>query len=115
MDRTMIPMPPIHCVKDRQKAIPCESVPGSGMIDAPVVVNPAADSKNASVGLSMAPVRRYGSVPKIEIAIHASPTAAKPSLGDSSPGRSNPLHRANPMIVVSAAAPRSPGRSDHSP
>ena len=49
----MIPIPPIHCVSERQNWIPCGSRPGSGMIEAPVVVKPPAVSNTAINALSM--------------------------------------------------------------
>ena len=52
----MIPIPPIHWVKERQKTTPWDNRPGSGTMDAPVVVIPAADSKIASVKFPIAPV-----------------------------------------------------------
>jgi hypothetical protein len=101
----MIPMPPIHWVNDLQKRIPWGRTPGSGMIEAPVVVKPDAVSKTASVTLLIVPVNRYGSAPRRPIAIHAMPTAANPSLVLSSPGRSNSFHTTAPVRVVTAAAP----------
>ena len=54
----MIPMPPSHWVRARQKRIPFGSTLGSPRIDDPVVVNPDAVSKNASVRSGMAPLNR---------------------------------------------------------
>ena len=48
-ERTIIPIPPIHCVNDRQKSNPCGNDSISVRIDAPVVVNPDMVSKKASV------------------------------------------------------------------
>ena len=84
----MIPMPPIHWDNDLQNRMPWDSRPGSGMIEAPVVVIPAALSNTASVTLPIDPVNRYGRLPKSVKAIHARPTAENPSLVLSSPGRS---------------------------
>ena len=47
-------------------------------------------------------------------AIHAKPTAANPSLVESSPGRSNTRQRVKPVSEVMTAARTSPGMSDHS-
>ena len=54
----MIPIPPSHCVSDRHIKMPWLSVPGSGAMEAPVVVKPAAVSKKASVNEVISPVRR---------------------------------------------------------
>ena len=46
----MIPMPPSHWVKLRQKRMPQPEPSISVMTEAPVVVKPEADSKSASIG-----------------------------------------------------------------
>ncbi|MBA7590946.1 hypothetical protein ES708_33090 [subsurface metagenome] len=48
-ERTMIPIPPSHCVMLLQNNNPCDRDSMSLRIDAPVVVNPDIVSKNASV------------------------------------------------------------------
>ena len=58
MDNTMIPMPPIHWVSARHHRTPWLRAAGSGTTDDPVVVIPAAVSKNASVIPSIDPVTR---------------------------------------------------------
>ena len=57
-DRMMIPIPPSHCVKARQMTMPWLRVPGSCVIEEPVVVNPAAVSKKALVKELISPVSR---------------------------------------------------------
>ncbi len=56
--KTMMPIPPIHCVMLRQNRIPRGSASMSPRIVAPVVVKPETVSKNASVKPGMAPVSR---------------------------------------------------------
>jgi hypothetical protein len=51
-------MPPTHCVVDRQNRIPRGMEAGSVRIEAPVVVNPDAVSKNALVIEGIAPLKR---------------------------------------------------------
>ncbi len=60
---TMIPIPPSHWLKPRQKRRPRGSEPGSEKIEAPVVVKPEIDSKKASSGEAM-PASQNGSAPK---------------------------------------------------
>src|SRR5664279_6087553 len=60
----IIPAPPSHCVRLLQKRIPFGMVSTSGRMDAPVVVNPDIDSKNASPKLVIEPLIRKGRVPK---------------------------------------------------
>ena len=48
-DSTMIPMPPSHWMKLRQKSSPREMDSMSVRMEDPVVVKPDTDSKNASV------------------------------------------------------------------
>ena len=62
----MIPMPPIHCIKARQKSNPWGNDSKSGIADDPVVVKPAIVSKNASTGLDNVPVMMNGNMPKSE-------------------------------------------------
>ncbi len=61
---TMIPMPPIHCVRLRQYRMPFDTPSISVRMDAPVVVMPDMVSKKALVTLGIAPLIRYGSIPK---------------------------------------------------
>ena len=49
-------------------------------IEAPVVVNPDIDSKNASTGLDILPDIRKGNAPKIALVTHPNVTIANPSL-----------------------------------
>ena len=53
--KTMIPIPPSQCVKDRQNRIDLGSDSMSVNIDAPVVLKPDADSKKASAKFGMYP------------------------------------------------------------
>ncbi len=76
MPSTMIPIPPIHCVKLRQNRMPCGRDSMSEKTVAPVVVNPDTDSKSAWTGESMTPVNRYGSAPKTPIASQDRETTA---------------------------------------
>nr|WP_291026445.1 hypothetical protein [Hydrogenophaga sp.] len=46
----MIPIPPSHWVKLRQKRMPRPALSMSVITEAPVVVKPEADSKRASTG-----------------------------------------------------------------
>ena len=46
---TSTPMPPIQCVKLRQKSIPCPIASTFVRIEAPVVVKPLTVSKSASM------------------------------------------------------------------
>ena len=58
IESTMIPIPPIHWVKARHHSTPCPNAAGSGIIEDPVVVIPAAVSKKASVIPLTEPVTR---------------------------------------------------------
>ena len=64
----------------RQNNIPFITDSISLITDAPVVVNPAIDSKYASVKVSNVPERRYGRDPNNDITIHARVTMTKASL-----------------------------------
>ncbi|MBA7708933.1 hypothetical protein ES703_117838 [subsurface metagenome] len=85
----MIPMPPIHWMKARQKRIPrgmlsmplarCGCRLTSPRIVAPVVVSPDMASKNASVKLGMAPERKKGREANRASVIQPSVTMANPS------------------------------------
>ena len=74
MVKNTIPKPPIHCVSERQKSIPCGKHSTSLIIVAPVVVKPDMVSKKASVKLSMYPPTIYGIVPNSENTTHATVT-----------------------------------------
>lgn len=62
----MIPMPPIQCVRLRQKIMDLGSTSISVKMDAPVVVKPETDSKNASVKEGIDAEKMYGKLPKTE-------------------------------------------------
>ncbi len=58
MERTMIPMPPSHWVRLRQRRTPFGSPSTALKMLEPVVVKPETLSKKASVKPGIAPVRR---------------------------------------------------------
>jgi hypothetical protein len=58
MTNNIIPSPPIQWVKLRQNKIEYGRDSTSGKIDAPVVVKPEHDSKNASIKEAIDPLRR---------------------------------------------------------
>ena len=72
-------MPPIQCVKLRQKISDFGSASTSLKIDAPVVVKPETVSKSASSKFGIAPVRKKGNEPKKLKTIQARPTEIRPS------------------------------------
>lgn len=78
--KTIIPSPPIQCVKLLQKRIENGRDSTSENIDAPVVVNPDDDSKNASTNEEMVPLKRYGNAPMPDKTSQERETARKPSL-----------------------------------
>ena len=55
---TITPMPPIHCVVERQNSSPWEVASMLGVTVAPVVVKPEIDSNKASSIRSKCPVSR---------------------------------------------------------
>src|ERR671916_1687989 len=59
-----IPIPPAHWVKLRQSSREGATSSGSGIVEAPVVVKPAMDSKKASTG-PMSPETTNGSAPAV--------------------------------------------------
>ena len=71
---TIIPIPPIQCVKLRQNNTPFGTISISFKIEAPVVVNPDMVSKKAFVILGIAPVAIYGIAPDKDITIHPKDT-----------------------------------------
>ena len=77
---TRTPIPPIQWVKLRQNRIPRGKCSTAGRMVAPVVVKPETVSKNASMGLVIAPLKMKGSAPKIASKIQAAPTHMNPSL-----------------------------------
>jgi hypothetical protein len=56
--RTIIPRPPIQCVRLLQKRIENGSISTSVSIDDPVVLNPDVDSKKASINDGIVPLMR---------------------------------------------------------
>ena len=74
-------MPPNQCVNERQNAIVFEraSMPSAGRTVEPVVVNPEADSKNASTGDEKVPANKKGKAPASPAKSHETPTTASPS------------------------------------
>jgi hypothetical protein len=79
MERTIIPIPPSHCVRLLQRRILCGSPSTSVITLAPVVVNPDIDSKQAFVKPGIDPEKRYGRVPNKPEIIHPSATIATAS------------------------------------
>ena len=79
MTNTSTPMPPIQCVKQRQKFIPMGSASMSVSIVEPVVVNPDTISKKALSNLGIQPLNTKGRAPNTDQSIHASATITKPS------------------------------------
>jgi hypothetical protein len=77
---TIIPIPPIQCVKLLQNKIEYGSISTFFRIDEPVVDNPEVDSKNASVKEGIVPLIRYGKVPRSEKMTQERVTARNPSL-----------------------------------
>ena len=75
----MIPIPPIHCIIERQKRIPRGSSSTSIITDAPVVVNPDIVSKKPSVNPLTVPESRNGIIPKREKNTHTVAVSNKPS------------------------------------
>ena len=71
----MIPIPPTQCVRLLQKRIEYGNISTSFIIEEPVVVNPDADSKNASMNDGIVLLKRYGRVPRMEKTIHEITTA----------------------------------------
>ena len=77
---TRMPIPPIQCRKLLHISSPLGSDSRSVSTVAPVVVNPDTVSKNASIGLVIAPDIRNGSIPVSDSVIHVRPVDMKPSL-----------------------------------
>ena len=79
MVKNTMPRPPIHCVRLRQKSMPCGRCSTSSRIVAPVVVKPDIVSKYALVKFGMYPPMTKGSVPKRLKMLHVSVTTRKAS------------------------------------
>ena len=75
-----MPIPPIQCVKLRQRSMLLGTASTSVSIVDPVVVKPDTVSKKASTGELTTPPIRYGSIPHRDKAIQVSPVATSPSL-----------------------------------
>ena len=75
----MIPIPPIHCIIERQNTTPCGICSSPVSTVAPVVVKPAIVSKKASVTLSIAPLSKNGNMPKSEKNTHTTAVSRSPS------------------------------------
>ncbi|CDC70217.1 putative uncharacterized protein [Candidatus Colimorpha enterica] len=80
MTKTSTPIPPIQCVKLRQKSAPWLSASTSSSTEAPVVVNPLTVSKKASTNDGISRLMTNGSAPAADMSIHASATVTNPSL-----------------------------------
>ena len=79
IDKTMIPIPPIHWVSERQKSSPWVITSKSGIIVAPVVVKPETVSKKASKKFGISRLITNGNAPINEAKIQESETIKKPS------------------------------------
>ena len=77
---TIIPMPPIQCVRLLQNRIEYGSISTFFNIEEPVVEKPDVDSKNASTNECMEPLIIYGNAPSTEKNIHDNVTERNPSL-----------------------------------
>ena len=77
---TRTPIPPIQCVKLRQKSIHLDNASTSDKMLAPVVVKPDIVSKSASVNEGISPDQKNGSAPKILSITQLSEVAIQPSL-----------------------------------
>ena len=80
-------------------------------IDAPVVVNPEAVSKKASVKEPIDPVNKNGSVQKIDINSHPKETIANPSFASMSPFSFADLKITSPDKIVIAKERNKPNES----
>ena len=76
---TSTPIPPIQCVKLRQKISDFGNASTSVKMDAPVVVNPETVSKTASAKSFIYPENTNGNAPKILITIQLNATVTNPS------------------------------------
>jgi hypothetical protein len=76
---TIIPIPPIQCVRLLQKRIENGSTSTFCRIDEPVVENPDVDSKNASIKEGIVLLIRYGKDPSKEKITHDNVTDRNPS------------------------------------
>jgi hypothetical protein len=77
---TIIPRPPIQCVRLLQNNIEKGRFSTSVNIEDPVVVKPDDDSKKASTNEGIVPLKIYGRAPMSEKIIHDNVTEIKPSL-----------------------------------
>ena len=77
----MIPMPPSHCVRLRQNRRDFGRASISVRIVEPVVVNPEAVSKKASMNPGIYPEMKYGRQPTKDAMNHAEETMKKLNLG----------------------------------
>ncbi len=77
--KSMIPIPPIHCISDRHICIPWLRSETVGITDAPVVVNPDIASKYASDMVSLVVLSRNGIIPKIEKTTQTRAVSRNPS------------------------------------
>ena len=75
----IIPMPPIHCISERQTKMPWLMPEMSVRTDAPVVVKALMESKKASVKLSPGDPIMNGINPNSENITHTSDVSRNPS------------------------------------
>jgi hypothetical protein len=80
IEKRMMPIPPNHWMKLRQKRTLLGRFSTSGNTVAPVVVKPETVSKYASVNVEKVPVRRKGREPNNATTTHPSVTTRKASL-----------------------------------
>ena len=77
--KSMIPMPPIHCIMARQICMPWLMFSIESSTDAPVVVKPDMDSKKASLTDTGVELKMNGIMPKIEKTIQTIDVSRNPS------------------------------------
>ena len=112
---TSTPMPPIQCVKLRQKSIPWLIASTSVTTEAPVVVKPLTVSKSASIYDGISREMKNGSAPMSESTIHARATVIKPSRTNISVVRGFDITvSSTPMIAAEAAAAKKANSWSHS-
>ena len=109
IENTKIPIPPNHCVNERQKSMVLERDSTFVRIEAPVVENPDADSKNASIGFAISPEMINGIAPMIETSIHQHAAVRTPSLtlnfnegGRNKSTKTAPATRVNAIVIAKA-------------
>ena len=77
--KSIIPIPPIHCISARHISTECDRALMSSATDTPVVEKADMDSKNASVNLIGVEQSMNGTRPKNENTIQTSAVSRNPS------------------------------------